>query len=434
MADQTTTPLLLESDLTITLAPGMDHTSDKLIKFRWNAQIALPYPFPSRICVSRDALVLDKPYRFQIHNHYDRVFYTIKNPATGATWVRSSMCDKRSPTPAAGQNCIDVRRQLLQSVAFFDGQTDYPSAAAAMADAGAKMQACMEWLTSFLAACQRNAPYLSSWLVYPVSLFDIGSVYCEVRGYCVGHQAWHFLESGVQSSVGRGLHQPVFFMTPPSSVEAETPLDTANELLAEALMASYRGMPRLTVINSYTALESFANVCYSQLKSAQLVAKGVDKEYAAEVVESHRVKHRNDASFLYHSGIKSASNRSFREERQSAYDEVMKLQQLRHRVAHTGCKPTLDEARDAHKLCCEVVQWFSEVAGFPVKPLRPAPEDSGQGFVAGLGLMCNASMGTVGGPRSTVKPQGEAFRREATPGDRTSDSMPAQSLTPPSGT
>jgi hypothetical protein len=44
---------------------------------------------------------------------------------------------------------------------------------------------------------------------------------------------------------------------------------------------------------------------------------------------------------------------------------------MRHRVAHTGYKPTLDEAREAHKVCCEAVRWFAGVGGMPVKPMLP---------------------------------------------------------------
>jgi hypothetical protein len=47
------------------------------------------------------------------------------------------------------------------------------------------------------------------------------------------------------------------------------------------------------------------------------------------------------------------------------------LQKMRHRVAHTGYKPTMDEAREAHKLCCEAVRWFAGVGGMPVKPMLP---------------------------------------------------------------
>jgi hypothetical protein len=189
--------------------------------------------------------------------------------------------------------------------------------------------------------------------------------------------------------VGRQLQQPLFFIDVPESLGSATPVDTANELLAEALMASFRGMPRLTVINSYTALESFANAVFAQLKTAVLIGQNVPKEYAEQVVEDHRSKHRNDASFLFHSGIKLASGKSLREENQQLYDEVMKIQQLRHRVAHTGYKPALSEARNAHKMCCEAVQWFSGLAGFPVKRLRPELTSSTQTLVAGVGTSDN---------------------------------------------
>ena len=56
--------------------------------------------------------------------------------------------------------------------------------------------------------------------------------------------------SALAISVGRQLQNPAFVMDVPESVEGATPLDAANELLAESLMSLYRGMPRLTVLNA----------------------------------------------------------------------------------------------------------------------------------------------------------------------------------------
>ena len=55
------------------------------------------------------------------------------------------------------------------------------------------------------------------------------------------------------------------------------------------------------------------------------------------------------------------------EEDKSKYDYLLKLQELRHKVAHTGYRPTVEEARDAQRICSEAVQWFAGVAGLPVK-------------------------------------------------------------------
>src|SRR5262245_2338440 len=274
---------MLQSDLVITMVPGFDKVSEKLTKFRWNMQVPLPYPFPAKNCVRRLVTIAGRPYSFEIHNHFDRVTQTVRANETSAPWVQSFLHDKRLPMPAPPANCIGMAREQLQSVVFFDGQTDYLSPAEAFAGADSTIKSCLEWLASFLAACQREAPYLTAWLVYPVSIFDVGTVHHEVRAFCTTHNQWHFFSSALHTSLGRQLQQPTFFMEPPAMLDAATPLDTTNELLAEALMALYRGMPRLTVVNSYTALESLANVVYSEGRVAQLLANNVPKEYAESV-------------------------------------------------------------------------------------------------------------------------------------------------------
>src|SRR5262249_47742687 len=144
---------------------------------------------------------------------------------------------EKNPTPPQG--CLGMNRESLQSVAFLDGQTDFATHAEAIAGAEQKIKAGLAYLASYLAACQRDAPYLSSWLVYPVSMFDIGTVYQEVRAYCETHQRWELHSCGLQISMARKLQQPTFFIEPPTNLQSESPLDTANELLAEALMALY---------------------------------------------------------------------------------------------------------------------------------------------------------------------------------------------------
>jgi hypothetical protein len=113
-------------------------------------------------------------------------------------------------------------------------------------------------------------------------------------------------------------------MEPPTALQSQSPVDTANELLAEALMS------------------------------------------------------------LYHRGLKKASGRSLMEEKKQQYDALLSLQQIRHNVAHIGYKPTFDEAQKGHRLCCEVLQWLARVGGYPVKPLLSNPADSSSGIVASV--------------------------------------------------
>ena len=214
-------------------------------------------------------------------------------------------------------------------------------------------------------------PYLNSWLVYPVSLFDVGTVYHDVTAYCSNHGQLHLVASALAISLGRQLQNPAFVMDVPASVESFSPLDAANELLAESLMSLYRGMPRLTVLNAYTAVESLANVVFTATKVGMLLGHNVPREVAEKLVEEERERHRTEPQFLFNRGIKDASGRSLMEEDKGQYDSLLRLQKMRHRVAHTGYKPTLDEAREAHKICCEAVRWFAGVGDMPVKPMLP---------------------------------------------------------------
>lgn len=370
---------LLERTATVTVTPNFEEVKEGLSKFHWKMHLSLPYPFPSKDCVHQSLTILGKPFAFSIHNHFRRVIQAIGSGEAGPVYFRVFLEDKRVP-PVEYTDCISTSREELQSVVFFEDQTDYASPNEAFAGADAKIKACFDWLSSFLTACQRAAPYLTSWLVHPISMFDVGTVYHDVDAFCENHQQRHLFASAVAVSVGRHLQHPTFVMEVPDSIDDESPMDAANELLAEALMSLYRGMPRLTVLNSYTAVESLANVVFSTTKIAKLVSNNMPKDMAEETVEDERKRHRTEGQFLYHKGIKAASGRSLLEENKQQYDALLKLQELRHKVAHTGYKPTHEEAQTAHKVCCETAQWLAGVAGFPVKLLVPDAASSAPGF------------------------------------------------------
>ena len=373
---------MLQNDVVITMVPGFQTVSEKLTKFRWTMHVALPYPFPCKTCIGRDIVVADKPFTFEIHNHFDRVIQTFRAPDSGVPYFQASLVERQAPNPTPPNGCVAVTREQLKSVAYFGGHTDYASPGEAFEGTGTTVTACLDWLASFLAACQRDAPYLLSWLVYPVSLYDVGTVHHDVRAYCTTHNDWHLFACAVQTSLGSNLQKATFFIEPPTNLETTSPLDTTNELLAEALMGLYRGMPRQTVVTSYTALESLANVVYSKTRVAALIANSVQPEYSKSLVADELKRHRTDVNFLFHGGIKSASGRSLMDENQQQYAAVTKTYELRNRIAHAGYKPSKEEAREAHQLCCEVVQWLAGVGGLPVKPLVSAPADTSQGFTA----------------------------------------------------
>jgi hypothetical protein len=361
---------LLEQSALVTIKPGIGPPPANLTNFHWRMYVSLPYPFPAKSCVKQTITILDKPFAFGIHNHFNRVIMSIRQGDAGPVYFRTILEDKQKPAESYA-DCVSFAREALQSVVIFEDMTDYPSGDAAFADAEAKIGKCCEWLSGFLSACQRAAPYLSSWLVYPVSLFDVGTVYHDVSAYCSNHGHRHLVASAAAVSLGRQLQNPAFVMDVPGPIDASSPLDAANELLAESLMSLYRGMPRLTVLNAYTAVESLANAVFTATKVAMLLGHNVPKEVAERLVEEERDRHKTEPHFLFNKGIKDASGRSLMEEDKEQYDAVLRLQKMRHRVAHTGYKPTLDEAREAHKVCCEAVRWFAGVGGMPVKPMLP---------------------------------------------------------------
>jgi hypothetical protein len=370
---------LLERNAMVTITPGFESVPETLSQYRWKMHLSLPYPFPAKECVHQSITIFDKPFSFSIHNHYSRIIQTVRSEESGPVYFRVLLEDKRLPCRNY-VDCVGFTREDLQSVVIFEETTDYPTPKEAFARADAKIGACFEWLSSFLSACQRAAPYLASWLVYPISMFDVGTVYHEVLAFCANHKQWHLFSSAVAVSLGRHLQRPTFVMEVPTTVESGSPMDAANELLAEALMSLFRGMPRLTVLNAYTAVESLANVVFSRTKVAMLVSNNMPQAMAEEIVEDERKRHRTEGNFLYHRGIKTASGRSLLEENKTQYDALLRLQELRHKVAHTGYKPTTDEAREAQKVCCETAQWLAGVAGFSTKPLLPDASASYPGF------------------------------------------------------
>jgi hypothetical protein len=147
-------------------------------------------------------------------------------------------------------------------------------------------------------------------------------------------------------------------------------------------MAVFRGLFRSAVINCYQAVESLANDVFKLKRLAKLVAGGKSQPDAEAQAEIDRMQHRVDIKFLVHHGLLEACGNSLCIENKKTYDDLLALNQLRHKVAHAGKKPSQSEAEAAHLLCCEVVQWLCKVAGYPVRPLLPAADDAAPALVS----------------------------------------------------
>lgn len=356
----------------VTLSPDTPLPSCGADQFRWSMHVSLPFPLPSRDCVIPTAGDHQLPYELSIHNHLDRLLVV---PKAQGGWPRVTLLHKNQPTPIADEGHSTIRENL-QSTAILIERKLYVTPKDAFADAANKVIAGMQLLADYLAAYQRAVPYLVSWQVYPISRFDVGVVYHGVDHLCPNTGRYDLVASALTINLARQLNQPLCYVDSPTpSTEPPSPVDLSNELLAEGQFALARSLPRSAVINSYQAVETLANVVFKNLKKAQLLSAGSLEPDAESTAEQERKQHRTEASFLLHRGLDDASGRSLFREDQRKYDRILKLQGVRHQVAHRGYKPSPTEAENAHLLCCEVVQWLCGVAGFPVRPLLPDDQD-----------------------------------------------------------
>lgn len=174
-------------------------------------------------------------------------------------------------------------------------------------------------------------------------------------------------------SLARQLQMPLFVADFKSLPEEPDQVSLAHELLAEAQVALFRGLLRLAVINSFTALETLANFIFKRQRSAQLARWGVPEEESIAIAETERKSHRSDEKFLLGEGMKQATGRSLFEDDKALYDSLLRLEKdVRHEVVHRGKRPEKLSAKETFRACCEVVRWLCDVAGLPVKPLTPA--------------------------------------------------------------
>ena len=335
-------------------------------RIRWVMHFALPFPFPSRKCVEERIEIDSRSFEFSIHNHLDRVYIT---RSSGVPLV--VLVDKSRKTEApSSKHSVTQTREHLQSVAVYREMEEYDSPQHAFADADKKVIACCRHLSDYLSRVHRSLPYRVAWLVYPVSLFDVGTVHHGLEHLCAKSRNWTIFACGVTINLARLMYKPLFYFD--LALEHLPPeLDTSNELLAEALISLNRGLNRLTTLNSYAAVESLANSVFKKKRKEQLIAQGKTPEEAEKIAERDRKRNRTKPKFLLHSGLQAMDGRSLLQENKKRYDQLLELYNLRNMVAHAGTVPTDQEARSGHTLCCEVVRWLAEVGGMPIRPMMP---------------------------------------------------------------
>jgi hypothetical protein len=374
-----------EHDAQVTLSPCYDNAAFQNGKYRWSLQIPLPFPFPVRKCVRRTPTIANESFEFSIHNHFDRLLLVSKEtPGLPRVFLY-----EKGQSPAKLPKDTHLSRENLQSVAYFVQSREFTNPTEAFADsADKKIAACFQYLSDVITDWQKAAPYLSAWLVHPISISEVGTVFHCVDRWCPHQNRWEAFASSVAMSIVRNLQFPIMFAEL-SNGETKSEIDLANELLAEASVSIFRGLLRPAVVGSYTAAESFANDTWTIMTVKKLELQGVQAETAIQITEELRQRHKTDIKFLLHKGILDACGRSLHDENKHLYDKFFKVNDLRNKVAHSGYKPSKDEAKSAHRTSCEVVQWLAGVAGLPVKPLFPSKEDS----VPGLQILSQAKFG-----------------------------------------
>ena len=124
------TMFLLERSALVTIKPGIGPPPANLTKFHWRMYFSLPYPFPAKECVSQTVTILDKPFSFEIHNHFNRVIKTIRQGDSGPVYFSAILEDKRKPAESYA-DCVSFAREALQAVVIFEDLADYSSGDAA---------------------------------------------------------------------------------------------------------------------------------------------------------------------------------------------------------------------------------------------------------------------------------------------------------------
>lgn len=371
-----------EETALVTISPNFPPPKCGATRFRWQMHAPLPFVIPSQKCLNTSFERDGRKYMAGFHNHFDRETITSKVPGAIPV-VRLVEKQKDGTTPSAPPPERRVFREYLQSVVLVVEDKEHNSVSDAFQSAEKKIKDCFEFLGEYLGQIQRSLPYMTTWSLYPVSIFDVGVVHHRVDHFCPTTNKWDPMGCGVSMSLPRQLRAPLFLVDLEHMGNTPPELDLANELLAEAQLAIFRRIPRLAVLNSFTAAETLANSVYRSMRQSQLIGRGVAQDRAEAMAENERRSHRTDERFLFGSGMKEATGRSLFEENKKVYDDLIRLEEnVRHQVSHRGARPSIEEARASLVTCCEAVRWLCDVAGMAKKEMTAALDKSLPGLSA----------------------------------------------------
>jgi hypothetical protein len=370
----------------VTLTPNYQPPKCNATQFRWEMHAPLPFVIPSKDCLSASFECDGRRYSARFHNHFDRetLITDALRPVPQVRLVEKLKDGVMLPASPAGYKIL---REYLQSVVVIAEDKEYKSVSTAFNGAEKKIKDAFDWLGEYLGKLQRSLPYAAAWCMYPVSIFDVAVVHHKVDHFCQTTQNWVLVGGGVAVSLPRQLRAPLFLADLQNVAQMPPELDLANELLAEAQLAIFRRVPRLAVLNSFTAIETLANSIYRSQRVSQLVGWGVPSDDAEAIAENERKGHRTDEKFLFGSGMKSATGRSLVEENKKLFDDLIGLEEkIRHQVSHRGLRPTIDEARAIVVACCEGVRWLCDVGGLPKKEMVAPPHKSFSAFASAANM------------------------------------------------
>jgi hypothetical protein len=346
-------------------------------------QCALPFMLPLEKCVSKEVQLGDKKYNLQFHNHLDRQF--IIDPRFGG-FPKIRLVPKKVPNQPEAPLPVGQSgsRQQLQSIAIVTEMEEFLTPEQAFKQAEKKIETSIQIISDFLAALQRQLPYLATWTVYPISLFDVGLVHHGIDHFCPNCQAWGNIGTGMAISVARQLQAPQFTHVEEDASATAPELGLADELLAEAKVSIFRGLLRLAVLNSFSAVEIVSNSTYKKMYTDRLKSIGLPDNEAISIAENFQKQYRNDEGFLIGRGLKTACNMSLVDDNKKLYDEFLNLEKtVRHQVSHAGKRPAATEASRCHEVCCEVVRYLWQARGITPRPMLPQTDLKKLGFQIG---------------------------------------------------
>jgi hypothetical protein len=360
----------LQENALVSINPNVPPPACGSTRFRWTMHVALPFPLPVLKCICVEVPTSYGRFELAFHNHFDRRYVNAENPAVPprVSLVPKLKDGEVDPKPSSG---FVIAREHLQSVALFRSLSEYTTADAAFAENAEKVKACFLVLTDKLSEIQKALPFHATWAVYPISLFDVGTIHHSVEHFCPKTNRWEFLASGIAMNAARQLSAPLFVADFEPGKTVHPALDLAYELLAEAQLSLFRRLRRLTVLNSCAAVETMANYVFKARRTAQVSAAGMALALAETTAEEERKKHRTDHRFLLHQGLKGACGRSLCDDYQKDYIRFCDVKEDRHMVAHAGKTVSEEFAKECFELCCRIVKWLGEVNGWDVKPIIP---------------------------------------------------------------